>query len=101
MLLAEVRAPESARLRGGKPRRAQSADDFVREVPLVGGKTRRCVPAQSRSNVVVDALPLRAVQLVCAPMQVPDLLEQRLKWIVVQYQPHEATAGGLSSGGTC
>jgi len=97
-LLAEVRAPEPARLRGGEPWRAQSVDDFVREVPLVGGKTRRCVPAQSRSNVVVDSLRLRAVQLVGAPMQVPDLLNQRLKWIVVHYRPHEATAGGLSFG---
>ena len=97
-LLAEVRAPEPARLRGGEPWRAQSVDDFVREVPLFSGKTRRCVPAQSRSNVVVDSLRLRAVQLVRAAMEVPDLLNQRLKWVVVHYQPHEATAGGLSYG---
>ena len=31
-------------------------------------------------------------------MEVPDLLNQRLKWVVVHYQPHEATAGGLSFG---
>jgi len=67
-LLVEVRPPEPPRLRGGEPGCAERLDDLVREVPLIGGKARRCVPGQSRTDVLVCSEDLRAVELVRTPM---------------------------------
>ena len=94
-LLAEVGPPELPRLRGREPWSAERLDDFVREVPLIARKARRSLPAELRSDALVDAPRLRAVQLVRAPMQVSYLLEQRLKWFVV-HQPAPQGHGGRS-----
>ena len=82
VLLAEVRTPELPRLRGRGPCIAERLHDLVGEIPLRGRKTRRIVPAQSSADVVMHPR-LRASDLVGAPMQLPYLLEQRLKQLVV------------------
>ncbi len=99
-LFAEVGPPEFPRLRGREPWLCKRLDDFVREVPLIARKARRSVPVELRSDALVDTSGLRAVQLIRAPMQVPYLFEQGLKWLVIHTRPCEATAGGPRVGGT-
>ena len=84
-LLAEVRAPESPGLRGRESWRVERLHDLIGKLPLVGRKARRIVPAQSSSDVVVNPR-LRASELVGAPMQLPNLLEQRLEHLVIDRQ---------------
>lgn len=85
VLLSEVRAPELPRLRGRQPWGVECLHDLVGEVPLIGRKTRRIVPAQSSSDVGMHPC-LRASELVGAPMQLPHLLEQRLEPLVIDRQ---------------
>ena len=77
-LLAEIRAPELARLRRREPGSVENVYDLVGEFALIGSKRKRIPPAQSSSDVLLDR-PLRASELVGAPMQVTHLLEQRLE----------------------
>jgi hypothetical protein len=79
---------ELSRLRGRQARVREHIDHFVGEVPLVARKRRRTVPAQSSSDVLMHGC-LRASDLVCAPMQLLYLLEQRLEHLVVDR--HEET----------
>ena len=85
-------------LRGGEPWCVERLDDGVREVPLIARKARRRLPAELRSDAVVNAPRFRPVQLVRAPVQVLHLLKQRLEWLAVHKQPCEVTAGGLTVG---
>jgi hypothetical protein len=85
VLLAEVRAPELARLRRREPWGVESAHDLVGEFALIGSERRRIAPVQSSSDVLLDH-PLRASELVGALMQLPHLLEQRLEHLVVYRQ---------------
>jgi len=93
VLLAEVRAPELARLRRREPWGVKSAHDLVGEFALIGSERRRIAPVQSSSDVLLDH-PLRASELVGALMQLPHLLEQRLEHLVVYRQERRTLTGG-------
>ena len=88
-LLSEVRAPELPRLSRREPWCVKRAHHLVGEFPLSERKTRRIVPAQSSSYVVVDPR-LRTSELVSAPMQLAHLVEQCLEHVVIDRQ-EEAT----------
>ena len=81
-LPSEVLAPQSLRLRGGKPWLAEQVDDLVGQCTLLGRDARRIVPAQASSDVIMNP-GIRARDLVGAPMQLPYLLEQRLEDLVI------------------
>jgi len=85
VLLAEVRAPELLRLHRREPWCGERLHDLVGQLPLIGRKARRVVPAQTSSDVVMHLRP-RASDLVGAPIQLPYLLEQRLEHVVIDRQ---------------
>jgi hypothetical protein len=62
--------------------------DLVGELALLGREALRHVPAQPSSDVVMHPC-LRARELVGAPMQLSDLLEQRLQDLFVD--PHRSS----------
>src|SRR5688572_19689502 len=92
-LAAEVSAPELARLRRREPWSVENAYDLVGKFALIGSKRRRISPVQSSSDVLLNH-PLRASELVGAPMQLPHLLQQGLEPVVINRQ-EEATLPAL------
>jgi hypothetical protein len=81
-LAAEERLLKQSRLRPRQPRLREYLHDLIRELPLFCWKHRRvAVPTQTSANVLVDPRFLTR-DLIRESMQVPDLLEQRLKLFV-------------------
>ena len=84
-LLAEVRTPELLRLHRREPWCRQRLDHPVSDIPPIARKARRIGPAQPSADVVVHPR-LRTRNLLCAPPQVPYLLEQRPEQLVIDGQ---------------
>ncbi len=81
-LAAEEHSLELPRLRGRQSRLREYLHDLIRELPLFRRKYRRvAVPAQTSANVLVEPRAFTR-DLIRESMQVPDLLEQRLKFVV-------------------
>ena len=85
VLLTEVRAPELPRLHRREPWCRQRLDHLVSDIPLMAGKARRIGPAQPSADVVMHPR-LRTRNLLCAPPQIPYLLEQRPEQLVIDGQ---------------
>ena len=84
-LFAEVRTPELLRLHRREPWCLQRLDHPVSDIPPIARKARRIGPAQPSADVVVHPR-LRTRNLLCAPPQVPYLLEQRPEQLVIDGQ---------------
>jgi hypothetical protein len=97
-LAAEVRAPELPRLHGRKPWCSERLHDLIGDLPLLGRKARRVVPAQSSSDVLMHP-GSRASDLVGAPIQLPYLLEQRLKHVVIDRQDGSTPLAEVDTAG--
>ena len=81
-LAAEERLLKLSRLRRGQSRLREYVHNLIRELPLFCRKHRRiAAPTQTSANVLVEPRFLTR-DLIREPMQVPDLIEQRLKLFV-------------------
>jgi hypothetical protein len=81
-LAAEVNPIELLRLPGRESWCVERLNDLIRELPLLRRKHRRiAVPVQAGANVRVDSRALTR-DLIRESMQVTDLLEQRLKFLI-------------------
>jgi hypothetical protein len=87
-LPTEVGAIELARLRVGESGPVQDFDDLVGDSSLCVRECRRWAPVQASTNVLVKPR-LCARELVGAPVQVADLLEQGLEELLVDGHDRE------------
>ena len=82
VLLAEEHPLKLSRLRRRQSRLREYFHDLISEPPLFRGKYRRvAVPTQTSANVLVDPRFFTRDRI-RESMQVPDLIEQRLKLFV-------------------
>jgi hypothetical protein len=81
-LPTEVGAIELARLRVGESGPVQDLHDLVGDLSLRLWKRGRRAPVQASANVLMKSRP-RVSELVGAPVQVADLLEQGLEELLV------------------
>jgi hypothetical protein len=82
VLLAEEHPLKLSRLRRRQSRLREYFHDLISELPLFRGKYRRvAVPTQTSANVLVDPRFFTRDRI-RESMQVPDLIEQRLKLFV-------------------